>query len=100
MTKEKISKLEFTSKVHEYMRDKAIETGFVFTMIDRTGHEWYLHSKELDECTQEAWEEVTEESLIEWEKLKEKFRVEAVNKVNEKYSLQLFDTFGMPLCNK
>lgn len=97
MTKERISKLEFTSKVHQYMRDKALEVGFVFTMRDRTGREWYLSSKELFECTQEAWEEVTPESLRNWNTLKEKFRVEAVDKVSESYALQLFDEHGMPI---
>lgn len=87
MLKEKLSKLEFTSKVHEYMRNKAIEVGFVFTMIDSSGREWYLSSKELDECTQEAWEECTYESLREWNALKEKFRCEAVDKVSKKYEL-------------
>lgn len=97
MTKEKISKLEFISKVHQYMRDKALEVGFTFTMKDGTGREWFLHSSELFECTQEAWEEVTPESLRNWNTLKEKFRVEAVDKVSEKYSLQLFNEYGMPI---
>lgn len=87
MTKEKLSLLEFTSKVHDYMHKKACEVGFVFTMEDSFGNEWYLHTRELNECTQEAWEEVTTLSLRNFKSLKEKFRCEAVDKVSEIYQL-------------
>ena len=50
MTKEKLSLLEFTSKVNDYMHKKACEVGFVFTMENSSGNEWYLHTRELNEC--------------------------------------------------
>lgn len=77
MTKEKLSLLEFTSKVNDYMHKKACEVGFVFTMEDSFGNE----------CTQDAWKDVTNLSLRNFKSLKEKFRCEAVDKVSEIYQL-------------
>ena len=97
MTKEKLSLLEFTSKVHKYMRDKALEVGFVFTMRDRSGLEWYLHTRELNECTDTAFKEATPESLKEWENLKKSFESEAIEQLNKIYDIQKFDKYGMPI---
>lgn len=97
MTKEKISKVYFQVLVNNFIKKKVIEKGFVFTMIDRSGREWFLDVKELEDCTNESFKEATEESIKQYKALKESFRLESERVVSEKYDIQKFDTDGRPI---
>lgn len=97
MTKIKISKLDYNLLAHDYMRDKAIEKGFVFTMVDRSGREWFLSAKELYECSDVSFKDATTESLKKWREFQETFRSEVEKILNEKYEITMFTGYGMPI---